>query len=238
MRIVFVRHGEPDYEHDSLTEKGFREADLLAPRVAKWDVKQFYCSPLGRAQRTCEHAMQLITPPRDVIIYDWLREFPIPVKDTEKDGMRLAWDFLPDKWADDELMTDKDDWWKSPLMQNPELKPYYDKVVKGLDELIESYGYKRNGHYYDVVKHSDDTIVIFCHFGIISFMMSHLINVSPVNLLHGFCMQPTSVTVLNTEERDGEHAFFRCHMYGDTQHLHDGGEPISHYAYFAEIFQG
>lgn len=26
MRIVFVRHGEPDYSKDSLTEKGWREA--------------------------------------------------------------------------------------------------------------------------------------------------------------------------------------------------------------------
>ena len=26
MRIIFVRHGDPDYEHDTLTEKGHREA--------------------------------------------------------------------------------------------------------------------------------------------------------------------------------------------------------------------
>ena len=26
MRLLFIRHGEPDYEKDSLTEKGFREA--------------------------------------------------------------------------------------------------------------------------------------------------------------------------------------------------------------------
>ena len=29
MRIIFVRHGDPDYEHDTLTEKGHREAALL-----------------------------------------------------------------------------------------------------------------------------------------------------------------------------------------------------------------
>ena len=30
MRLLFIRHGEPDYSVDSLTEKGFEEAALLA----------------------------------------------------------------------------------------------------------------------------------------------------------------------------------------------------------------
>ena len=32
MRIVFVRHGEPDYEHDTLTEKGGSVEITRAPR--------------------------------------------------------------------------------------------------------------------------------------------------------------------------------------------------------------
>ena len=34
MRIIFVRHAEPDYANDTLTEKGWREAALLAERVS------------------------------------------------------------------------------------------------------------------------------------------------------------------------------------------------------------
>ncbi len=26
MKLIFIRHGDPDYEHDTLTEKGIREA--------------------------------------------------------------------------------------------------------------------------------------------------------------------------------------------------------------------
>ena len=57
MRLIFVRHGDPDYEHDSLTEKGWREAELLAARLEKLKEEQrgeIYCyqSPLGRAQDT------------------------------------------------------------------------------------------------------------------------------------------------------------------------------------------
>ena len=40
MKLLFIRHGEPDYVHDTLTEKGWREARLLAERIAPLDVKQ------------------------------------------------------------------------------------------------------------------------------------------------------------------------------------------------------
>ena len=41
MRLIFIRHGDPDYVHDTLTEKSKREAELLAQRVKNWDVSRF-----------------------------------------------------------------------------------------------------------------------------------------------------------------------------------------------------
>ena len=35
MKILIIRHGDPDYEHDSLTETGWTEASLLAERLYK-----------------------------------------------------------------------------------------------------------------------------------------------------------------------------------------------------------
>lgn len=52
MRLIIVRHGDPDYEKDSLTEKGWREAAILADRISRLEVKEFYVSPLGRARDT------------------------------------------------------------------------------------------------------------------------------------------------------------------------------------------
>ena len=52
MKLVIVRHGDPDYSIDSLTEKGWKEVEYLSERLAKLDVKEFYVSPLGRARDT------------------------------------------------------------------------------------------------------------------------------------------------------------------------------------------
>ena len=38
MRILLIRHGEPDYSTDSLTEKGRREAELLAQRLSRENI--------------------------------------------------------------------------------------------------------------------------------------------------------------------------------------------------------
>ncbi len=54
MKLMIVRHGDPDYSIDSLTETGWQEAELLSLRLAALDVKAFCCSPLGRARDTAK----------------------------------------------------------------------------------------------------------------------------------------------------------------------------------------
>lgn len=51
MKLVIVRHGDPDYSIDSLTEKGWKEVEYLSERLAKLDVKSFMF-PLLEEQET------------------------------------------------------------------------------------------------------------------------------------------------------------------------------------------
>ena len=41
MKLMFIRHAEPDYSIDSLTKKGRVEAEILSHRLCKLDVKAF-----------------------------------------------------------------------------------------------------------------------------------------------------------------------------------------------------
>ena len=58
MRILIIRHGDPNYKIDSLTERGFKEAELLSQRLVKLKPTEIYCSELGRAQRTAEPTIE------------------------------------------------------------------------------------------------------------------------------------------------------------------------------------
>ena len=41
MKLLIVRHGDPDYTIDSLTEKGWREAEFLSERLTNWRSETF-----------------------------------------------------------------------------------------------------------------------------------------------------------------------------------------------------
>ena len=45
MRILMIRHGDPDYVNDTLTEKGWREAALLADTAKDLSLGDCYVSP-------------------------------------------------------------------------------------------------------------------------------------------------------------------------------------------------
>ncbi len=260
MKIIFVRHGDPDYEHDTLTEKGIREAKLLSDRTVNWPVTQFYCSPLGRAQKTASYTLERVG--REAITHDWMKEFFYPIEDPVTGRVGVPWDFMPEYWTNIPQMYDREGWKETEIYRsNPELLPAYTQVCEGIDDILATYGYKRTGNHYlnenhsgqaphtapgDAAPHTaegsadktDSTIVIFCHLGVTCVMMSHLLGMSPALLFHSLYLAPTSVTILGTEERRGNIAQFRAQVIGDAGHLTKGGEPISAAGYFTDVFQG
>ena len=74
MRILLIRHGDPDYVHDTLTEKGHREAALLSEHAGALNIGDCYMSPLGRAQATAAYTLERLGKKAEVL--GWLKEFP------------------------------------------------------------------------------------------------------------------------------------------------------------------
>lgn len=248
MRIIFIRHGEPDYVNDALTDKGVREAKLLSDRIARWNMDRmhFYCSPLGRAKQTASYTLERLG--RTATTYEWMKEFTYRIDDPVTGRHGVPWDFMPEYWTEIPEMYDKNAWIETDIYRsNPDLAPAYRQTCDELDSLIAQYGYQRHHNYYihtdnnaaqDTSESSHDTLVIFCHLGITCVMMSHLLGISPALLCHNFFLAPTSVTILATEERQNNIAYFRAQVIGDTNHLLQGGEPISDAGYFTDVFQG
>lgn len=260
MRIIFVRHGEPDYTDDSLTEKGKREADLLSKRTKDWNIKDIYVSPLGRAKETAEPTAKALDI--EPVVLPWLREYSYMVVNPIHGEKSVPWDFTPTQVFENQEMISKDGWTKAgPNISNSEVHDNYATVLNGLDELIEKYGYKRIENHYirkdgrerfikSTVKDmklctadelpendSEPTILVVCHFGVICLMLSHLLNIPFELLTHGFILPTSSVTIVNTEERWKDEVSFRVQAMGDCTHLIKENEPISNAGSFARLFQ-
>lgn len=235
MRIMIVRHCDPDYTIDSLTEKGWREAELLADRLSKLEYKAIYCSPLGRAKDTASITLKRIG--RTAEIKPWLREFSASVDDPETGKKRdVCWDLMPGYWTSINDMYDRNGWSSTPIMKSGDAGKEYKWVADGLDSILAENGYIRKDNLYIAERSNRDTLLFFCHFGVECVMLSHLTGVSPVIYWHHFAAAPSSVTTLYTEEREKGIVSFRCSQFGDISHLYAAGEEPSFSARFCETF--
>lgn len=225
MKITIIRHAEPDYENNTLTQKGFKEADLLGKFLKDEKIDYIYSSPLERAFYTAD-AIVKYNKTKTYKVLEFLREF-------EPD----MWDNAPSLLASDERLYDKNRWLDVDFNGlNKAISNRYEFVKKELASLIEKHGYKKNGPIYDVVSANKDHIVLTCHFGLQSFLLSELLNIPLVAIINHTCAAPSSVTTVVTEEREKGKAIFRMLAYGQTAHLKLNDEPVSFMARFCEVY--
>jgi probable phosphoglycerate mutase len=232
---MIIRHGDPDYSIDSLTETGWKEAHLLAEKMAKMDVQEFYVSPLGRAKDTASCTLKKMG--REAVELDWLQEFRPTVLRPDAGGKRkVSWDWLPQDWTADDRFYSYEHWHEHQVFQEAHVKEEYDLVAEKFDAFLADHGYRREGRIYRVERENEDTIVLFCHFALGCVLLSRLFSVSPMILWHHLCSAPTGVTIVNTEERRQGIAAFRMSTYGDVSHLYAGGQEPAFAARFCETF--
>lgn len=236
MRLLIVRHGDPNYENDCLTPEGREEAILLARRLEKEKIDFAYVSPLGRAAETAGYTLRAKGMAGETM--PWLREFHVPafVFPHEPQVRDRCWDWLPQDWTTEPMFYDPKLWRNQERMEQYEVGREYDWVCNGFDELLSRHGYEREGSLYRVTHSNHDTIALFCHLGLSCVLLSHLWGVSPMPLWHSLCMPTSSVTVLYSEERTEGYATFRANAVGDTSHLFAGGREPSFSGRFCECF--
>jgi len=234
MKILIIRHGEPDYAHDSLTEKGFREAEALSVRLAKEHITHIYSSPLGRAKRTAAPTAEKLGLTVETL--PWLKEFSGKL---ELDGQkRIPWNLPPRIWSDREKLYDIHTWSQDEMMSNIDTPEQYRYVTENLDALLKSLGYERKNIIYTCDGNRDETIAFFCHFGLGMVLLSHFTGITPTLLWQTMFLPTSSVTALVTEVREEHEVIFKCMQVGDTSHLYAAGEPVSRSGLYPEFFGG
>ena len=241
MKIIIIRHAEPDYEHDSLTEKGMREATLLSTYLKDHypSIDHFYVSPLGRAKKTFEMASANNYKETPLTFCPWLVEFQGKLRRKEKDNSFWScWDLLPSVVEEEQILYSNN--WRDAKIVNETgatVLDEYDKVIKEFDDILAFHGYLRNGFSYKVNDSNHKTIALFCHFGVASVLMSHLMNCSPYSIWQNIVLLPSSVTEFVSEEREEGIASFRANKIGSLAHLEKKNEPESFFARFCECYK-
>lgn len=236
MRILLIRHAEPDYSIDSITPKGKIEAELLSRRLLSYKIEDFYVSPLGRARDTAAYTLE--KNGRTAEVLPWLQEFRGSYPDPDTGKPRLAWDLMPRIWSSVPGILDIHTWLDAPFFDAGSIREVWKETTDGIDRLLGRYHYRKDGPVWLCPDNTDRTIALFCHFGISMAIIGYLTDISPMILWHRVLCCPSSVSEVVTEERRPGEVSFRIARLGDLTHLESSGEKRSTAGLFPEVYTG
>lgn len=227
MRILFIRHGKPDYKTDSLLDIGVVQAEAVAQRVKSYGISELYASSMGRAYQTAAPISRELG--LDIVKCDFMREIKwgsaeeseiraggnpwLLVEDMVKNGERLN----SPKWREEE-----------PFLLNTKLHKDADRVIAGADEWLASLGFVREGNYYRVTEAAEDkTVAMVSHGGSSTVLLSHMLNIPFPNFCSFFRPYFTSITVVELNGKAGELCDAKLITLGERYHVptdDDAGE--------------
>ena len=176
MRIVLIRHGEPDYEKDCLTELGHEQAEIVANRLLKEGIEEIYSSPLGSAKQTAQHFSKA-SGISNIQILDFIKEIRFGREGELYDKKWNPWLGVAALVKDSQNLQTPD-WREYPIFKDTYSTIDSDKIAVESDKWLATLGYEREGIYYRCTRKDDaeKTIAVFCHGGSSSAFMAHVLN--------------------------------------------------------------
>lgn len=221
MKIIFVRHGHPNYVDDCLTEVGHSQAVAAAERLKDVKIDEFYSSSCGRAYETACHiaARHGMTVEK----LDFMREISWGKPDT--DDYVHPWQ-LVDGWVKDGKDVMNSEWSRDADYLGHTVLNSYSEVADKFDKWLLNFGFSREGCYYRVDRENDSTILLASHGGSSSVVISHIFNLPFSFVCRAICPGFTAITEVSLEGAVGELTSPRFELVNDINHIKSLKEAI------------
>ena len=217
MRIIFVRHGEPDYERDCLTETGKRQAEAAAVRLEREGITEIYSSPMGRARETAERTAKRLGLPVQTLEY---------MHEITWGGPGIPEEGHP--WTVGDWMISRDDvdfyhsdWREHPYFKGNQAVECLDRVSACFDGFLLAQGYRHEGTRFLCETDQQKTIAVFSHGGSGACVLAHLLALPFPYVCTVLPYDFASVIILEFPVRKGEYVHPRIELFNDTAHLRD-----------------
>lgn len=220
MQLFLIRHADPDYSIDDLTEFGHQEAAALGKRMASIGLDKLYVSPLGRAQTTASYIAKETGLAMNTEL--WTRELEWSAISMEG-KMGPIWDYpgeqIPEVSSGMRKWEDENDYW----LKQEEYRMRYSELQTASDEFFQRHHFQREQGLYRILQPSQEKVAMVCHGGFGLAWLSHMLQI-PLSLAWSvFWLAPSSVTTVLFEERSQHFAVPRCIGMGDVSHLYANG---------------
>ena len=226
MLLYIVRHGDPNYEDDCLTERGWLQAEAVGKRIAASGINQIYSSPMGRAQQTAAPACRLLNLPCH--IEPWAHEVEderlTPFPDGESKSISYVQSAL--YRADGNIDLPYDRAFEAPGFNTSGMEKAVKLIEEGGRNFLDRLGYREENGVYRILSRNQDKVALFCHTVMTRAWLSTLLHI-PIHLMwSGFTYTHTGVTILEFPNYANGFTAPRVLCYSDMSHLYAHGPDM------------
>ncbi len=231
MILYYIRHGDPIYNPDSLTELGKRQAEAVAKRLSLHGIDEIYSSTSARAKQTAQPLSEILKLP--ITELEWCNEGhawgEFTVK--ENDG-RLNWMFSNDDvrkaFREKEVLALGNEWYKHPFFDK-KVGDGVKRINTEIDNFMKSFGYvhDRENGVYKVTQKCEKRIALFAHQGFAMAFFSGLLDIPyPIFSTH-FDISHSSMSVIHFSDNGNETVPKVLELSNDS-HLYKEGLPTKY----------
>ena len=228
MLLYIVRHGHPDYVTDSLTDRGWLQAEAVGKRLAKTGINQVYSSPMGRAKQTAEPTCRLLDLPCH--IEPWAHEVQKERFTEEPYGKPTSVTMVQNTYYRENGGIDLpyDRAYEAVGFRSSGMKQATEYIARNGREFLERLGYREENGVYRILRKNEDRVALFCHSVFARAWLSTLLHI-PIHLMwSGFTYTHTGVTVLEFKNNENGITAPCCCCYSDMSHLYEQGLDMIH----------
>ena len=229
MLLYIVRHGDPIYETDTLTERGFLQAEAVGKRMLDAKIDRIFTSPMGRAKDTAAPACRMLG--LDYTVEPWAHEIEDDRLTPYPDGKMKSISFLQEVTfrENGNINLSYEDAFECTGINESNMRNARDVIEAGGRDFLERLGYREENGVYRILRPNDEKIALFCHTNMCRTWLSSLLHI-PLHLVWaGFEITHTGVTVLEFRNRENGYTVPKCLCFSDMSHLYAMGPDMKHY---------
>lgn len=223
MLLYIIRHGDPIYVTDTLTERGKLQAEAVGKRMLDAKIDRIFSSPMGRARETAEPACRLLGLEKN--IEEWTHEIGDERLTPFPDGVIKSVSFVQNTYYLENGGIDLpyERTYECAGIRESNMKIAVKYIEENGKEFLERLGYREENGIYRIIKPNEEKVALFCHAAFARAWLSVLLHIPLHIMWSSFEYTHTGVTVVEFRNNPNGVTAPRCLCYSDVSHLYASG---------------
>ncbi len=228
MLLYIVRHGDPIYETDSLTERGRKQAEAVGKRMLDAKIDRIFSSPMGRAMETAEPACKLLGIEKS--IENWAHEIEDERLTPFPDGKLKSITDVQNTYYRENGNIDLpyDRAYECTGINQSQMHTAVSRIENGGKDFLERLGYREENGVYKILRNNEEKVALFCHAAFARAWLSVLLHIPLHIVWASFQYTHTGVTVLEFKNNPNGVTAPKCLCFSDVSHLYAQGLDLIH----------